>query len=218
MPTQARSAHGMALRLGDGVPPATITITGATNATPIIVLTSTAHGIVDVSYGTVSGVGGNLGANGSWIVRRVDATHLELCGSAGTGAYTSGGTLVRTSAYATVAEVRNLNDAGFAIELVDVSAHDGAGWSVSIPILKRGKALRVDLNMVPADPTHDNVTGALALALATTKRPWMLVYPTVPRAAAYWEGWVSDHGTNFPIGPLQGSIVIAIDGQMRWAP
>jgi hypothetical protein len=218
MPTQARSAHGMALRLGDGVALANLTVTGASNTTPISLLTSAPHGVVDVQYGTVTGVLGNLGANGSWIVRRVDATHLELCGSIGTGAYASGGLLTLTSAYATVAEVRTINDAGFAIELADVSAHDGAGWSVSIPIIKRGKAMRVDLNMVPADPTHDNVTGMLALALATTKRPWMLVYPTVPRAAAYWEGWVSEHGTNFPIGPLQGSVVIAIDGLMRWAP
>jgi hypothetical protein len=218
MPTQARSAHGMALRLGDGIALANQNIIGASNTSPIVLIMQNPHGIVDVTFVTVVGVLGNTGANGSWIARRVDADELELCGSTGTGAYTTGGLLTRTSSYATVAEVRNVNDAGFAIELADVSAHDGNNWAVSIPIIKRGKAMRVDLNMVPADPTHDNITGALALALATTKRPWMLVYPTVPRAAAYWEGWVSEHGTNFPIGPLQGSIVIAIDGLMRWAP
>jgi hypothetical protein len=208
----------MALRLGDGVALANQVIIGASNTTPIILIMQTPHGVVDVTFVTVFGVLGNTGANGSWIARRVDADELELCRSVGTGAYSGGGLLTPTSSYATVAEVRTITDAGFAIEMADVSAHDGNGWGVSIPIIKRGKAMRVDLNMVPADPTHDNITGLLASALSEVKRPWMLVYPTVPRAAAAWEGWVSDHGTQFPIGPLQGSVVIAIDGVMHWAP
>ena len=93
MPTAALAAYGISLRIGNGVPLAPLTITGATNATPIVVTTSTAHGIADVSYATVAGVGGNTGANGTWVVSAVDATHLTLRGSVGNGAYTTGGTL-----------------------------------------------------------------------------------------------------------------------------
>ncbi len=65
-------------------------ITGATNATPIVI-TSNAHGLSNGDEAYVSGVEGNLAANGSWIVANVTANTFELVGSAGSGAYTAGG-------------------------------------------------------------------------------------------------------------------------------
>jgi hypothetical protein len=42
----------------------------------------------------VAGVGGITGANGTWpVIRWVDATHIDLIGSSGSGTYTSGGTV-----------------------------------------------------------------------------------------------------------------------------
>ena len=67
------------------------TITGATNATPIVV-TSTAHGRSVGDSVVVSGVLGNTGANGTWTISAVTANTFTLSGSAGSGAYTSGGT------------------------------------------------------------------------------------------------------------------------------
>jgi hypothetical protein len=218
MATQARSAYGAALRLGDGVPGTALTVNGATNATPIVLQTTAAHGIVDVGYGTVAGVVGNLAANGTWIVERVDATHLKLRGSVGNGAYVSGGTFTPNSTYTTIAEVRNIAPAGFTAELADVSSHDGAGWGVSIPIIKRGKAMTVDLNFVPSDPGQDKLTGAIAIGLALTERPWMVVYPGTPRAALFFNGWVDSETVNAPIGPLAAQLTIAIDGAMVWQP
>lgn len=66
-------------------------ITGATNATPIVI-TSAAHGLTDGTYVTISGVGGNAAANGSFSVTRLSASTFELDGSTGNGTYTSGGT------------------------------------------------------------------------------------------------------------------------------
>lgn len=67
------------------------TITGATNATPIVV-TSASHGLNNGDVVWISGVGGNLAANGFYVIANKTANTFELAGSAGSGAYTSGGT------------------------------------------------------------------------------------------------------------------------------
>ena len=66
------------------------TVTGATNASPIVV-TSTSHGYAtgDVVY--LTGVGGNTAANGLWQITVIDANTFQLNGSTGNGSYTSGG-------------------------------------------------------------------------------------------------------------------------------
>lgn len=78
----------------------TITIVGATNATPIVVETNPPHNVTRPVHAVVSGVSGNLAANGLWVMTRVDDTHLSLSTfslagpsvpSAGSGVYVSGG-------------------------------------------------------------------------------------------------------------------------------
>lgn len=80
---------------------ATLTITDATNATPIVITTAAPHGILRPTHAVVSGVGGNAGANGIWVMTRVSPTKLALTtytpggvpqNSVGSGSYTSGGT------------------------------------------------------------------------------------------------------------------------------
>lgn len=66
-------------------------ITGATNATPIVV-TATAHGLATGDSVVISGVLGNTGANGTFVITKVNANSFSLNGSVGNGAYTSGGT------------------------------------------------------------------------------------------------------------------------------
>lgn len=219
MPTQARPAFGAALRLGDGVATAAKTITAATNATPIVITTSTAHGIADIGHGTVAGVTGTTAANGLWIVEMVTTTTLKLRGSVGNAAYVSGGTFTPDSTYATIAEVRNITDASFEAQMEDVTAHDSSGgWGVSLPIMKHGKAMRLDVNLVPNHPTHDNTTGMIFVGLGLLSRPWLLVYAGTPRAAVFFRGWVSEHATSLPIGVLRATFTIGIDGTMDWRP
>lgn len=76
----------------------TLTITNATNASPIQITTSAAHGLVNGVQVYVSGVGGNTAANGYFDVTVVDSTHFTLVGSTGNGAYTGGGTAQSWSA------------------------------------------------------------------------------------------------------------------------
>lgn len=75
------------------------TITGATNATPIVITTSAAHGLVDGDVVTISSVGGNTNANGTYYIDQQSTTTFALytdaaltTGRAGNAAYTSGGT------------------------------------------------------------------------------------------------------------------------------
>ena len=68
-------------------------ITGATNATPIVV-TATAHGFENGDIVTIPGVGGNLAANGSFLVAGKTANTINLqtraaANVAGTGTYTA---------------------------------------------------------------------------------------------------------------------------------
>ncbi len=66
-------------------------ITAASNAGPIVVTTSSAHGRATGDYVTVSGVLGNTAANGTWQITVISSTQFSLNGSVGNGAYTSGG-------------------------------------------------------------------------------------------------------------------------------
>lgn len=66
------------------------TITGASNATPIVI-TSTAHGLANNATVKITGVLGNTSANNTWTILVVDADSFELVGSNGTADYDSGG-------------------------------------------------------------------------------------------------------------------------------
>lgn len=74
-------------------------ITGATNATPIVLTTASAHGLVAGQVVVVAAVGGNTNANGTWEISAVTSTTITLLNSAGNAAYTSGGTVAPINKY-----------------------------------------------------------------------------------------------------------------------
>jgi len=65
-------------------------ITGATNATPIVI-TSTNHKLSTGNRVTITGVQGNTAANGTFNVTVLTANTFSLDSSVGNGSYTSGG-------------------------------------------------------------------------------------------------------------------------------
>lgn len=222
MATKAYSAYGTQVRIGDGVPLAPLTITNATNATPIVVTTSAAHGVIDVSYATITGVVGNTAANGSWIVEAATPTTLTLRNSVGNAAYTSGGTLTVQSTFAYVVELTNVQDAGSRTDLIDTSAHDGFGYSSQIPTLKRTNQMRLDVNLVPGDPTHDELTGLLGLYGSSAYRHWLLVLPPYPptgqRSTGHLYGHVNYYTETLPVnGVVQAQFTLAFDGAFLWS-
>jgi len=115
-------------------PPA---ITGATAATPIVI-TSTAHGFKDGDMLTLSGVGGVSEANGDFTVSNESANTFELetlahVDVAGTGGYTSGGTIdTHCLGAATVEGVVSGNDLSRGAAHGDVTLADGDTVDVAV--------------------------------------------------------------------------------------
>lgn len=67
-----------------------ILISGATNATPIVITVAANSGLKTGDRIAIAGITGNTGANGEWTLEAVSATTYKLLGSVGNGAY--GGT------------------------------------------------------------------------------------------------------------------------------
>ena len=82
-----------------------LSVSGGTTASPIV-LNVVGHGCVTGDYGQVNGVQGLVGANGQWQLTFVDANHVSLNGSSGSGAYTSGGVFSGGDLYAVGAVVQ----------------------------------------------------------------------------------------------------------------
>lgn len=79
------------------------TITGATNASPIVI-TAASHGLSLDSFISVQGVVGNTAANGIWKIGAVDTNTITLVNkdgtnSTGNGAYISGGQVFQAFAF-----------------------------------------------------------------------------------------------------------------------
>jgi hypothetical protein len=66
-------------------------VTGASNATPIVITTGSTGQLQNGMQVTIAGVNGNTAANGTFTVSNVTATTFQLDGSAGNGTYTGGG-------------------------------------------------------------------------------------------------------------------------------
>lgn len=71
-----------------------VNVTGATNATPVVV-SATAHGLASGDIALVQSVGGNTNANGIHRVTVSDANTFSLDDVAGNAAYTTGGTVIK---------------------------------------------------------------------------------------------------------------------------
>ncbi len=67
------------------------TVTGASNASPIVITTASTQQLQNGMQVTISGVTGNTAADGTFTVANRTGTTFELAGSTGNGAYTSGG-------------------------------------------------------------------------------------------------------------------------------
>ncbi len=131
-------------------------VTGATNATPIVI-TATAHGFTNGDVVVIGGVGGNLSANGVWKIANQATNTFELTDPitgtnvAGTGSYTSGGYAINAG---TSASGDNWDDFSAAVV--------GTPQTLTSPTVTAGVA-------DAADVTYTAVTGATVEAIAIYK-------------------------------------------------
>lgn len=92
------SSGVLAAGTGNAASAETGTITGATNASPIVI-TSASHGVSTGQAVTIAGVGGNTNANGNKVATAINANTFSLQGTTGNSAYTSGGSWKTTGLY-----------------------------------------------------------------------------------------------------------------------
>ncbi len=85
--------------VGNGV--STFTVTGATNANPIVITTSVAHPFVTGNSVIVRNVAGNTAANGTFTITKLTATTFSLTGAVGNGTFTGTAGTVGGNASAT---------------------------------------------------------------------------------------------------------------------
>ena len=68
-------------------------VSGATNASPIVLTLNGPHGLSTGNTVTVAGAVGNTAANGTFVVTAVSPNQIALNGTTGNGTWTSGGTV-----------------------------------------------------------------------------------------------------------------------------
>ena len=125
------------------------------------------------------------------------------------------GTIIKI-ATVTIPELRNATDIGMAFAMVDVSAHDGTGWSSNIPTLKRGKPITLELNYIPGHAAHQALFTAAQTRASTA---FTVTLPTTGNPTWSFSAFVGDIG--IPAVPVDGvlplRVVITPDGAMTFA-
>jgi len=120
------------------------------------------------------------------------------------------GVVVRIAA-TPIPELRNATDIGLTFAMVDVTAHDGNGWSSDIPTLKRGKPVTLELNFVPSNATHQLLW---TNSLNRTSTAFQVVLPTTGNPTFAFNAFIGDIG--LPAVPVDGAlplrVVITPDG------
>lgn len=88
----------------------TVSTTSGNAVSPIQITTTAPHTLTTGQTVTISGVGGNTAANGTFTITVLNSTQFTLNGTTGNGNYTSGGT-VTTNCY--IIDYRTMGSTGF---------------------------------------------------------------------------------------------------------
>ena len=125
------------------------------------------------------------------------------------------GTIVNISG-SPIPELRNASDIGMTFAMAETTAHDGSGWSSSIPTLKRGNPITLDMNYVPSNSQHQAL---LTAAQNRTSTPFSVVYPTTGNPTWTFNAFVATF--TVPTVPVDGAlplrVIITPDGPMTFS-
>lgn len=109
---------------------------------------------------------------------------------------------------ATIPELVSLSDVGGAFGVVDVSAHDGNGWTSRIPTLLDGGMVRAVFNFVPANAQHIALRTAM---LARASTPFNVV---MPGGTPVWTFNAFVTSYRIPAAPVTGALQMNVDLQV----
>lgn len=169
-----------------------LAVTGATNASPIVITTA-AHGLATGDVVTVASVGGNTAANGTFRVTVVSSTTFQLDGTTGNGAYTSGGTVAK---WLRMKNVTNEGGSGILRGWkLSTSSNSTTNASFSLAIFKGGTTGY----QIPPAATLDNA--ALAFAAYTDHSYFVHKTASASVSAATLgtsSGWIEAHNLGIP--------------------
>jgi hypothetical protein len=200
------------------LPAATTTpITGASNASPIVITTAQPSGLQTGAVVTISGVLGNTAANGTFIITVVGLTSFSLNGSTGNGAWTSGGVITVTAYDATTIQT---------IFVTALAAATATTANVVTPILLKASVLPLDSNTIaqlvaqtsPVDPTkfpalvQAFTAVAKAAALFTALKPTETEFAFVVQNAATFN-WLDPSA--MPLAPANVSPYAQFESLLR---
>jgi hypothetical protein len=121
----------MLIGTGEG----TVNVTNTTNATPIVVTTSAAHGYSDGDGIRIAGVTGNTAANGDWSITSASGSVFTLVDSSGNGTHGGSATAEKYNAAAHLFE----GDDTIQDEAWGGSDGRNAGFSASDRKVRRGQ-------------------------------------------------------------------------------
>jgi hypothetical protein len=169
-----------------------LTISGSTNATPIVVTFAAGHGLSDGKRTAISGVTGNTNANGMWTLQFTGANTARLLGSVGNGVH--GGT-VRVGVVNDVTPLMRSHSAVFRLTgnhvgVVDVEVYGsyadfaaGAnteGMTAPFPLGTAGVA---NSNGSVSTPARSTITTAATNPSFTAEMQLPLIMRMVPTTA-----------------------------------
>lgn len=109
---------------------------------------------------------------------------------------------------ATIPELVSLSDVGGAFGVVDVSAHDGNGWTSRIPTLLDGGVVRGVFNFVPANAQQ------VALKTAMLGRVSTAFQVVFPNAGPTWTFNAFVTSYRIPAAPVTGALQLNVDLQV----
>ena len=127
-------------------------ITAASNGIPIIITTTTPHGLSTGNVVLIAGVLGNVAANGFWQITYLGANQFSLNGSSGSGAWTSGGTvlLAQTAIFQAdipgpsgssgVGQITQAVTSNTGVSVFNYLSFFGANWESNIALAARCRA------------------------------------------------------------------------------
>lgn len=161
-------------------------ISGATNATPIVITTTTNHGLNTGHSVKIASVGGNTNANGNWLITKLSAITFSLNDSAGNASYTSGGT-------ATYGSITLATDTTFILGAVAIIAGVAGATGVNGTWFPVGyDAITGTLITIPCDTTSAYMSGSVVgdggISIPTTAgtKRWLRKNDGKPYNVKWW--------------------------------